>query len=369
MPKKALDFFKKKLPWSKYKDGILDYYLKPYLHKVARLGKPIAIIDCFAGAGRFEDGSDGSPWIISKRLLEAQSRGVEVLGVFIEKHKTLHRILEANMKECGVPNKILFGDFHKHIDYITKISDSHTIFLYLDPIRPKDLAFFDLSSVYDKIGSGSSVETLVNFMSTSVARAAAAAIKGTESNKGAERTIATINEIMGTKAWQGRINDDPSATARNAKQLSSIYRINLKKWFSYTLAFPLKESYSHKSPKYHLIFGSRYPDAIDLMNNGMVRARRDFLGAHFSNDLLFDLTPETEIVNYAILSNQLYDTLRYLGPCSWKELRVRNAIRTPGKYLESDFNSAIKQLIQNERVKSSIDSKRIEPNAILTISK
>ena len=47
------DFFKAKRPWSKYKDFILGYYLEPYIPKVATLKKPILIVDCFAGCGRF----------------------------------------------------------------------------------------------------------------------------------------------------------------------------------------------------------------------------------------------------------------------------------------------------------------------------
>ena len=50
----AVDFFDEKKEWSKYKDLILDYYLKPYLAKVVRIGKPVAVIDCFAGPGAFK---------------------------------------------------------------------------------------------------------------------------------------------------------------------------------------------------------------------------------------------------------------------------------------------------------------------------
>ena len=59
-------FFEVKRPWSKIKDQILGAYLKPYLAKVKQLGKPIVLIDGFAGKGRFRDGSDGSPLIMCK---------------------------------------------------------------------------------------------------------------------------------------------------------------------------------------------------------------------------------------------------------------------------------------------------------------
>ena len=81
----VLKFFENKRPWSRYKDLILDYYLKPYLAKVARLGPPIAIVDCFAGAGKFGGEEPGSPLIIGKRLEDVHRRGIEVVGMFILK--------------------------------------------------------------------------------------------------------------------------------------------------------------------------------------------------------------------------------------------------------------------------------------------
>ena len=77
----VVEFFDKKKPWSRYKDSILDYYLEPYLAKVARIGKPIVIVDCFAGAGKYEDGELGSPLIISKWLSRLDQRGGQVLGI------------------------------------------------------------------------------------------------------------------------------------------------------------------------------------------------------------------------------------------------------------------------------------------------
>ena len=62
------DFFKRKRDWSKYKDLILDYYLGPYLQIVKQIRKPILVVDCFAGPGRFDDGQSGSPLIIAKHL-------------------------------------------------------------------------------------------------------------------------------------------------------------------------------------------------------------------------------------------------------------------------------------------------------------
>src|ERR1700683_3193361 len=78
------DFFEAKRPWSKYKDFILGYYLDPYIPKVATLKKPILIVDCFAGCGRFGDGEPGSPLIIAPIIKKWRDKGISVSGEFIE---------------------------------------------------------------------------------------------------------------------------------------------------------------------------------------------------------------------------------------------------------------------------------------------
>lgn len=77
MSKDNSDFFKKKNSWSTIKDELLKCYLAPYFQKVLMTKKPIFYVDCFAGQGKFEDGSNGSPLIalevrekvLSKRLV------------------------------------------------------------------------------------------------------------------------------------------------------------------------------------------------------------------------------------------------------------------------------------------------------------
>src|SRR6187551_3735911 len=79
------EFFRAKRPWSRYKDSILNHYLDPYIPKVATLRKPILIVDCFAGCGRFGDGEPGSPLIIAPLIKKwRDNKGIQITGEFIE---------------------------------------------------------------------------------------------------------------------------------------------------------------------------------------------------------------------------------------------------------------------------------------------
>lgn len=137
----TLDFFKQKRTWSKYKDLILDYYPQPYLHKVAKLRKPILVVDCFAGPGRFDDREIGSPIIISKHLQTLHEKGIEITGYFVEKNSELYERLKVNINGFSFPVLIRKGDFRDYVEEIGELSKTHTVFVCLDPIKPSHLAF------------------------------------------------------------------------------------------------------------------------------------------------------------------------------------------------------------------------------------
>src|SRR6476469_68613 len=62
------DFFERLKPWSRRKHRLLGKYLPPFSAKVAKAttNREIYCVDGFAGAARYEDGSDGSPLLIAK---------------------------------------------------------------------------------------------------------------------------------------------------------------------------------------------------------------------------------------------------------------------------------------------------------------
>ena len=68
MSKPNHKFFVEKKSWSFIKDELLQCYLLPYFQKLMCTRCPITYVDCFAGAGRFDDGNDGSPLIALKSI-------------------------------------------------------------------------------------------------------------------------------------------------------------------------------------------------------------------------------------------------------------------------------------------------------------
>lgn len=59
------NFFEHKNSWSCQKDEIFERYLAPYIDIILNTYKPLVIVDCFAGKGKYDDGKIGSPIIIA----------------------------------------------------------------------------------------------------------------------------------------------------------------------------------------------------------------------------------------------------------------------------------------------------------------
>lgn len=360
----AVSFFKSKRPWSKYKDLILNYYLEPYLYKVATLGKPIVVADCFAGPGRFGDGEIGSPLIILKRLASLHQKGMNVSAFFIEERPDFYQDLIKNTSDFTVPHEMREGTFREHVKELAALAKFCTMFVYLDPFKPEDLRFHDFQAVYDMIKSGQSIETLINFMSSSFLRAVSGIRqKITQQPLANKSLIRKWNEIAGGDYWQKILLNDSLSNSKKVDEIAKGYQEQLGKIFLYILSYPIRERYAHKFPKYHLIFGTRQTDAIDLMNRAMVKARREFVGAQFIKNMLFDNQPQKEVIDEKEIAQWVVSILKITKKCSWKSLRIQITLTYPCKYTDSEINQSIKKLIRNAKICSDCNGTKIQEDA------
>lgn len=366
--KKAIEFFKGKREWSKYKDLILSYYLIPYVSKVLTLGKKVVIFDCCAGPGKYDDGELGSPLIISNILSTFFLKGHNVAGYFIEQNTTLYQRLENIFKSVKVPHELKNKNFKDCIEDISEISKECTVFLYIDPFEPSCLYFDDMKDVYDNLKEGNSVETLINFMGTAFCRG----ILGSQSQSIQQGYIEQTpqvdewNKIAGGDYWQQHILNLQISLEEQAQIISSGYADQLNKWFRWSLFYPIKEKYEHNVSKYHLIFGSRSHHAVYLMNDAMVKARREFVGV-MSKGYLIDMTPEKEEINEDEIRKLILDTLSKVGKTSWELLRAESMVRQPCFYKTSEINSAIKKAIKEGHINSDCTGSKVVEGAFVWV--
>ncbi len=372
------DFFKNKRDWSEYKDLILSYYLKPYLPKVCSLGKPVVVIDCFAGPGRFEDGKDGSPLIIANAVSALARKNKSVSARFIEERNKYYRKLESNISEFNDFCEAKCGTFESSVSDIGRLARNNTVFVYIDPYGIKPLKFSLLASIYQYIQQGSSVEVLLNFNSPSFVRNGLAALKvgylkemecdmNDEDLSDIDRTMQPedIDEIAGGDYWREIIRADSSFQEKEARCVNK-YMEAMTRYFNGVCSYPIKEKYSHAVPKYRLIFGSRHPDALLLMNDAVCTARDQFLKTEVVNGFLFDLRKDDEKHDPLRLKSAIMDTVRNMGEVKRKDLVVKTLEIVFGEYKISEHKKKISELLKEGTLFSLSGKSHINDRELLS---
>lgn len=374
------DFFIEKREWSKYKDMILGYYLTPYLPKVCRLGRPVVIVDCFAGAGRFNDGTDGSPRIIANAVKAWADKGKNVKALFVEEKKTLFCQLQENVREFGPLCQLVHGTFEDSVAEIGKLAQTHTLFVYIDPYGLKPLKFSLLSSIYRHLSAGASVEVLMNFNSPSLVRNGRAALGLTQKDVPEDeykwlddfedvekRTMSPeeIDEIAGGDYWRSIVSSERSFSEMEQLCVSE-YMAQMSRYFRGVCCYPIKEKYTHRIPKYRLLFGSRHPDAMLLINDAVCNARDQFLRKERVDGWLIDQRQEDEKHDPARLREAILKVIGDSAKFKRRDLIVRCLEIVFGEYKEGEHKAAISSLLKEGILFSVSGKMRINDNEWLS---
>jgi len=381
-------FFDSKRSWSHYKDSVLSYYLKPYLAKVKKLGKPLYLVDMFAGRGRFKTGEPGSPVLIAEQLAPLAAAGVPVHLLCVENNADFYKVLNTEMTKYSFAETRL-GNCVDVIDYVADLANSHTTFLYADPCEVSQLHLGQLSKIYAKIRTNSSVEVLLVFMARAFLRQATALL---EAQKKIEQ-IASTDSLISTfprEDWGEWVNmlygrqDAPNARllmlaeaeltavaggdywreialskdrpwGQRLEDLVEAYKNEMRNWFSLVESFPIHADYGDPNPKYWIVFGSRYPPALDLFNRAACNARRK-QGVAYRNEpgsLFADVSVETKADPYTVDVELLKH--RCAGkPIGWAKLRwAICSNRNLGRFTDSEIDSAIQRAIDNGLLRGS----------------
>lgn len=392
-------FFDQKKPWSQYKDLILRYYLRPYLQKVKNLGRPILLIDGYAGPGRFKDGSEGSPFFISRAIAPLAESGVSVSALFVERDESKFNELKKNMMPFESFVELRNADFGDCVTEIAKLADSNTVFLYMDPFSLSRVHLGHLAEIFSKIQSGSSVELLLVLMAHTFVRWAHACqqaeldgsevlfdkyvmgeedrfdeemanaiwdMKSVRSAKSAITSRAELDGIAGGQYWRAIIDDTSLIHSERAQAFVDSYVEKLRQWFSVVCSYPLKADPSSQDAKYWVVFGSRYRPSIDLINGAITSARRKQHEDSKAGTLFGESELEPELTHHQ-LERAVLKQLETGPPLRWRELRWRLSLAIIGQAKESEINKAIKSLCKAGTISGS-DGQKNDQTALLFVT-
>lgn len=308
MGKDNSNFFAKKSQWANIKDRLLGAYLTVYFQKLLKSNRPICYFDCFAGKGKFEDGSDGSPLVALKtrdeRLLKTTAGNSLIKSFFLDYEYSDE--LRENVKffnRYHADVQVDKGKFEEKVyPFLQTLPQNINVFLYIDPYGIKALKSNLLDSFSDL--NFASFEMLINFNSfglfrnackvKNVSYAGDEALAETDDIAEYEPTEFTadfkseklLNDISGGNYWK-QIVDAYRKKEINGyqaeRQLALGYKKRLREKYEFVLDMPIRLR-PGLLPKYRMIHVTNHKDGCYTMAENMMNR---------SDELYMDTAIET----------------------------------------------------------------------------
>jgi len=347
------NFFASKRPWSKIKDAILDSYMSPYFAKLAHSTDKFLIIDAFAGPGKFEDGSSGSPLIICQAAERHAKDRYE--AIFINLDEDHHQTLSAILQKSGYHNaKAIHGDSRDVLrDIHARLKEPLTIFLYLDPFGISPVSF-DLIKPFLERDPRYSTEILINLQAPVLHRLAAR--NAFLENPNSEEVLTfheTLSNVLGGDYWRKTMLAEGLQAREREETVVKGYRslLSHNKYLKFTGACPIQDSRLSRA-KYYMIFASRHMDAMKLFNDQMLKAFEEHMNRQEVEKTLFaDMTWKdwrTLDALKKIIVNHVEKHQGRTRVALWDLIVQQHFMR----FSSSEYRKAMKELLQEKLIHS-----------------
>lgn len=306
------------------KHNILEKYLNPWLLKITEVSPDVRYIDGFAGWGRYDDGSPGSPLIamnVAKRIINGDHGRIDakldnLYCTFIESKESnyvdLKQEVQKALEDCPFQVKVdcrheEFEEFaHAFLEVQGGVPEPS--FIFIDPFGFSGLPFGIVADLLNLRSTG--MEVFITFVAGEMARFL-------ESDTHAE----AITEILGTDRWQEEIDVDLPKEEK-VDELLRIYEEQLRHEAGVEYVWPFRMSRESKAETvYYLVHATNHFDGFKIMKDIMFNAGAEeafaYLGPnHYpyleEQQSLADFDTESERETdrrVEDLSNLLHDTL------------------------------------------------------------
>ena len=275
------NFFSEKKPWSKVKDELLECYLNPYFQKIFQTHRPTIYVDCFAGKGKFDDGSKGSPLIALEIIDKRTNTFTNVKAYFIESNYADDLRKNLERYPCA---EVLQGKYEDQIEEILSGKSNCNVFLYIDPYGIKSLNQKFLASLSNRFAS---IEILLNFNSWGFLRFACKVLKVMINSENEEfftdlierdeseniKLESTLNDIAGGDYWIDiveKYRDGKISFYQAETVFTKEYCDHLRMVYRYVLNMPIRIE-EHKPLKYRMIHATNHEDGAVIMAHNMFK--------------------------------------------------------------------------------------------------
>jgi three-Cys-motif partner protein len=327
--------------------------MTPYLAKVNSFGRPILLIDAYAGPGIFEDGQPGSPYIMCQTA-ERYAKG-KYTAIFINKEKKYHKILETVLQKEGwsASAHAYLGDSNKLVQLIPSLLKDHTVFLYLDPFGLKGCEFSTLEPFLNR-SIKFSTEILLTMSVPVIHRLAACSNEVPLEKERIKNNRERLTKVFGGDYWQEILCQSMLSARDREAQLIEAYRSKLKQYLPFVGSCPVRER-SDSRTKYFIVFASRHQDAMLLLNDFMLNAyftrmhQAQFAGTLFEDFHWSEIPPIEAATTEKLETVVLNAVLRRPGATRaaiWLDI-VHNYFM---RFRQSDYKKVVLQMVESNKL-------------------
>ncbi|MGW4815195.1 three-Cys-motif partner protein TcmP [Kitasatospora cineracea] len=343
------------------KHAILRQYVVPFASKVGKYAPNgrVVYLDGYAGPGRYEDGTPGSPALILDSA--ASLAGFRQLDCyFIERNRRSYRSLSALVAEArdnGLAAHALQGRMEKHLDSVLAAAQGSPLFAFLDPFG-LTISFEALTKqifgARDRQGTRGryATEVLLNFNANAVRRIGGL-LTSTKENPGREATLSAMDAACGGDWWRHEFlesDDNPQAVARITKG----YAQRVSKAVGAGCWTVAVRNRAHQQVAYHLVYFSRHRDGLWIFGEAaslaQVEWRRaclppDHGDALFSLDDTFEEEEQERQAHWVKrIKSNIEDVLRERGDFTVGQCHAEVMAGVLGEARSRHVKTAIKEL-------------------------
>jgi len=242
------------------KHDLLSRYLPVFAGKTGSRASGVVYLDGYAGRGRYEDGSPGSPERILQIAEGQRSVGINYRLFFYERDTESFTVLRTVVDEYvarGVKAEATNCEVISGLGQVIVAAEGMPLFLFLDPCG-LGIPFSVLARTLTgpRAVRWPPTEVLLNFSLEAVRRIAGHVTSATPN----ERTMARLDEALGGDWWRDLVRYGVTDQAVDGIVRGFMDRL-ARATEMQIFAIPVRRSPSQR-PVYFLVFGTRNPLGI-----------------------------------------------------------------------------------------------------------
>lgn len=317
------EFFASRRAAAAFKHGLLSRYPVVFAGKAGSITSGrVVFLDGYAGAGRYEDGSPGSPLLFVRAARALAKLRRTVTAIFVEQHPGRCAQLREALAEVDgaeVDYYTIEGDLGVHLPGLLPVADGSALFAFLDPFGTALDRQQLRSDLLGRAGRAPT-EVLLHFSISTVARIGGllrvAGWEQRELDEPDRKTVANVDRFLGGQWWHESFRavangEDLVTATKVALEVAQQYCADLCAETGFrSISMPVRPG-PMQAPKYVLVLFTRHPDGIWEFASALGRAGRDWQRALYEADRTREAAKATRQGQYALFDSEPFDPDKY----------------------------------------------------------